>query len=450
MTEKEILDLAKKFLKTEAGKKLAKIGLDGNDLEKAKDDVKEGKAKEELENRLKPYIPVLEEFIVIGRLYDDISNEPIKNAKVTPVLALGRGVRTNEKGEYSIKLKIPILPFNQRALVQPQLVHTKDGFIPATQEVLDRNRIVKQNLKTRGLINIDKAAELASSEARKEVQLQLDRAAQIALSIPEKIIVVRRNQVNKLNNAVLFKLLPLAIGLLLIFGITKISDLKNAICPSPEQLKQAVNRRNKIVRQLNQIFKLVAVNTALAALFLFIAGQLKTVKRAISNLSFPTAVPPGVGVPYSLISRLQDVKDLLDGFVEENKKMNKQLLVSLIFLVAAFLILLLILRAVDDLIFRCSQDQEIELEEINSDLRKLEKQAGESEATSAPNEINGFILEVIEIDKNSVNGFKRKQAVGKNGQGTILVRGEPSFSAGETILINELAFYIRSNDLKAY
>ena len=335
-------------------------------------------------------------------------------------------------------------------MVQPQLVHTKDGFIPATQEVLDRNRIVKQNLKTRGLINIDKAAELASSEARKEVQLQLDRASQIALSIPEKIIVVRRNQVNKLNNAVLFKLLPLAIGLLLIFGITKISDLKNAICPSPEQLKQAVNRRNKIVRQLNQIFKLVAVNTALAALFLFIAGQLKTVKRAISNLSFPTAVPPGVGVPYSLISRLQDVKDLLDGFVEENKKMNKQLLVSLIFLVAAFLILLLILRAVDDLIFRCSQDQEIELEEINSDLRKLEKQAEESEATSAPNEINGFTLEVIEIDKNSVNGFKRKQAVGKNSQGTILVRGEPSFSAGETILINELAFYIRSNDLKAY
>ena len=97
MTEKEILDLAKKFLKTEAGKKLAKIGLDGNDLEKAKDDVKEGKAKEELENRLKPYIPVLEEFIVIGRLYDDISNEPIKNAKVTPVLSLGRGVRSNEK-----------------------------------------------------------------------------------------------------------------------------------------------------------------------------------------------------------------------------------------------------------------------------------------------------------------------------------------------------------------
>ena len=71
-------------------------------------------------------------------------------------------------------------------------------------------------------------------------------------------------------------------------------------------------------------------------------------------------------------------------------------------------------------------------------------------AVAATNQVNGFTIEVQEIDKNEVNGLKRRQAVGKNAQGVILVKGDASFSAEDTILINELAYYIKSNDLKAY
>jgi hypothetical protein len=191
---------------------------------------------------------------------------------------------------------------------------------------------------------------------------------------------------------------------------------------------------------------MVAVNTALAALFTYIAGQLRGVKLQIQNLPLPLGLPPGTP-PYAVISNLEEVKKVLDQFIEDNKKLNKQLLIALIFLVAALIIILLILRALDQLIFECAPDTQ--LEEINQELRDLEKEA-EANAVAPTNQINGFTIEVQTIDQNAVGDLKRRQAVGKNAQGVILVKGDASFSAEDTVLINELAYYIQSNDLKAY
>jgi len=248
----------------------------------------------------------------------------------------------------------------------------------------------------------------------------------------------------------MFSLLPLCIGLLLIFGITSIKDLKKKQCPSPAQLKEATRKRNSIVRRLNQAYRAIAVNTALAALFLYISSQLKGVKITIQNLAFPVSVPPGAGVPYSLISKLEEVKKILAEFIEQNQKLNKALLVALVFLVAGIVITLLILRAVDRLIFECAGEQAVELTPLNEELRKLDEAASKEDAVDKTNKINGFTLEVQNVDQNAVGKYKRRQAVGKNAQGIVMVKGDQSFSADDTVLINELAFYIQSNNLKAY
>ena len=146
--------------------------------------------------------------------------------------------------------------------------------------------------------------------------------------------------------------------------------------------------------------------------------------------------------------KIQRVREILQKLVDENKGLNIQLLVALVFLVAALLLLNLILKALDKLIFRCTDDAQ--LEEINAEFRKLAATQENENATSTPNQVNGFTLEVQQIDQNEINGVKRKQAVGKDSKGVVLVKGEPSFSAGDAVLINELAFYIQSNDLKAY
>ncbi len=447
MLEKELIDLAVQFIKTEAGKKAIGIDLDVNNLKKVIGDSTDELTPEQIEARLKDYFPAIEKYNISGRLFDKTSNKPLAKAKISPVLATGDPVQTDDQGQFTITLGIPILPYNQKALVQTQLLATASNFVPTNLEVLTSERMVKTDIKTKGLINIDKAAKYAADELRQEIQNNIDKAKNIALSIPEKVIVVRRNAIYKMTNTILFKLLPIAIGLLLLFGITKIADLKKAICPTPDQLKQSIQRRNRLVRQLNQIYKMVAINTALAALFTYIATQLRGVKFQIQNLPFPLSVPPGVGVPFSLISNLEEVKKVLDQFIEDNKNLNKQLLIALIFLVAALIIILLILRAIDQLVFECAPGTQ--LEEINQDLRDLEKET-EANAVSPTNQVNGFTIEVQTIDQNAVGDLKRRQAVGKNAQGVVLVKGDASFSAEDTVLINELAYYIQSNDLKAF
>ena len=91
----------------------------------------------------------------------------------------------------------------------------------------------------------------------------------------------------------------------------------------------------------------------------------------------------------------------------------------------------------------------LDMEPFSQELTDLTQEASEEGVVSVSN-INGFTLEVQSIDQSQVGGLTRRQAVGKNPQGVIMIKGDPSFSSNDQILINELAYYIQSNDLKAY
>lgn len=449
MDKQDLLDAALNFIKTEAGKKAIGVDLD---IENLKNIITKATGEkptpEALKKRLKSYIPKIEKFTIEGRLYDKITSEPIEGAKVEPLLALGKKTFTDKNGEFIINIELPVLPFNNKALVESKLVYTKSGYIPQYAELLTQKREVKSDLKAKPLINTKLAADQAVEVVKEEVYSKIAEASKLAASLPEKILLVRRKAIEKFTNAILFKLLPLAIGLMLVFGITKIKDKNKKICPTPSQLKKAVKTRNSIARQINQIYVMVIVNVGLAVLFNYISIQLRGIRMQITALPFPVAVPPGVGVPQSLLSGLQNIKDILKTLADANKKLNIQLIIALIFFIAAMIILSMILKTVDSLIFECAQDQDIELEELNPAIQDLAN--GDNNNIITPNQVAGFTLEVVELDKNSIGKYKRRQAVGKNSQGVILVRGDQSFSNDDSALINELIFYIRSNDLKAY
>ena len=449
MDKQDLLDAALDYIKTEAGKKAIGVDLDIENLKKVTTkETGEKPTPEALKKRLKSYIPKIEKFTIEGRLYDKITSEPIEGAKVEPLLALGKKTFTDKNGEFIINLELPVLPFNNKALVESKLIYTKSGYIPQYAELLTQKREVKSDLKAKPLINTKLAADQAVEVVKEEVYSKIAEASKLAASLPEKILLVRRKAIEKFTNAILFKLLPLAIGLMLIFGITKIKDRNKKICPTPSQLKRAAKTRNSIARQINQIYVMVIVNVGLAVLFNYIAIQLRGIRMQITTMPFPVAVPPGVGVPQSLLSGLQNIKDILKTLADANKKLNIQLIIALIFFIAAMIILSMIIKTVDSLIFECAKDQDIELEELNPAIQDLAN--GDNNDIVTPNQVAGFTLEVVELDKNSIGKYKRRQAVGKNNQGVILVRGDQSFSNDDSALINELIFYIRSNDLKAY
>jgi hypothetical protein len=448
MNKQDLLDAALDYIKTKAGQKAIGVGLDVNQLKTITQSAKSPEAKKVIKDKLKSYIPVIEKFNIEGRLYDKTTSTPIEGAKIEPLLALGKKTFTDKNGEFAINLELPILPFNNKALIESKLIYTKKGYIPEYAELLTQQREVKTDLKAKPLINLKLAAAEAADELKQQIYSKIEDAAKMAASFPEKILLVRRKAVEKFTNAIMFKLLPLGIGLMLIFGITKIKDRNKKICPTPDQLRRAAKKRNSIVKQLNQIYIMVIVNVGLAVLFNYLAMQLRGIRGQISSLSFPVATPPGVGVPQSLLSMLQNIKDILENIADENKKLNIQLIIALIFFIAALIILSMILKTVDSLIFECAQEEDIELEELNSTIQNLANDEDDNIIT--PNQIAGFTLEVVELDKNSIGKYKRRQAVGKNDQGVILVRGDQSFSNNDSALINELIFYIRSNDLKAY
>jgi hypothetical protein len=56
----------------------------------------------------------------------------------------------------------------------------------------------------------------------------------------------------------------------------------------------------------------------------------------------------------------------------------------------------------------------------------------------------------VVVDPNSkVGDLYIRYATATDSSGVVVLKGEPSFSAEPQVLIDELAFYIRNNNLKA-
>ena len=90
--------------------------------------------------------------------------------------------------------------------------------------------------------------------------------------------------------------------------------------------------------------------------------------------------------------------------------------------------------------------------EINAELLVLQAQA--TAQGERPQEfVNGFELSVVADTENSQDygegDLYQRYAVAKDSRGVVVLKGEKSFAAEDQILIDELAFYIRQNDLKA-
>ena len=194
-----------------------------------------------------------------------------------------------------------------------------------------------------------------------------------------------------------------------------------------------------------------------------LANSLRGIRLSIDALPFPFAVgtPPAkdwgglaAAIRYNVVARLQRIDDLLEELEDQNKGLNRQILIALAFLIAGLIVAKLMIKTSDDLVKKCAQDQidsgEITLEELRDEIKQLEDE-NEAEGNVRVRKpfVNGFTLSVAELNKE-VGSLKPRQAIAKNKDGVILLKGEPSFSATEQVLIDELVFYIKSNNLKAF
>jgi len=484
--EKTLLNLGKAFLNTPKGQEIIAKA------EGVKDNVDDFKATKE---QLEKYKPVITTFSTKGRLYSEQTSEPIQGVEVKPLLVLfpmklvtktrkikiddpsgkinritgkpkqikieeeykeyvydkngDKEIKTDENGEYEIRfgtVSIEALP--ELSILEPTVLYKKDQYAPDKQSLITLEGEVPQILPIKKLIDIDKEAERRADQVKDEMNKLAETAALIGLGAVQIAIITIKAQILSFAGVAQNKLFPLAISLMVVFGITKLEkeEQETAVCPNNELLRELIKRRNSIVKQINQMWIVIAANTAIAALFLYLSIQLKGVKSSISAIGFPVATPPGVGVPYSLIAKLEDVKELLKDLVDISEDLKKALLISLIFLVISLIIILRYLKRVDELIENCGGD--IPMEQINAELLAIQANSQEQGNVILTN-VNGFELSVIQEDKFKVGDQYRRRAIAKNSGGITILQGEPSFSAEDQILLDELAFYIIQNNLKA-
>ena len=420
-------------------------------------------------NKFEKYKPIIKVYTTEGRIYDKQTTKPILGVKVEPRFTLypvkyenkswsedkdkPAFTRTDSEGRFKLQFGVPVIPaLNDKILgLKPRIFYLEEeGYVPASQSIIDGNNEVAQELPIFSLLNLEEAAKEAKIVAEKELIKKALIVAGFFVDAADSALNALRNMILGFAGVVQTKLFPLAFQIYVLFGVAKEEQALQgeATCPNNDVLKSIIKKRNSVVRQINNMYAVIIANTALAGVFFYLSLQLQSFKGVISSFAFPLSVPPGVGVPYSLVAALEDIKETLEKLTNVSSDIKKALLISLVFLIISLVIILRYLKTIDQLIEGCSSEGETSMVEISSGLLELQKQ-DEDQGEPIVTNVNGFTMSVEVVDKSNVDEYFRRQAIAKNSQGITILKGEPSFSGTDQILIDELVFYIKQNNLKA-
>ena len=278
---------------------------------------------------------------------------------------------------------------------------------------------------------------------------------------PANIGKLIREQVKIIVN----RLIPVIIGMLAQLGITQINkwlDGQNNLnntdtkCPEDqESIKALIAKRNRLVRQLNNIYKVVDAAVKGLGVFASLISIFKTIYNIFKNLPMPTTIglPPGpqggviTSASYGKVAKYIEKFDKIKEKIDLIEKLTLAVLSALVLLRIYLLKALQLLKILDNKLDQCSRGLNIEQEELDNELTAL-LLAEEEDGNVVVIDVNGFTMGV-KVSKVKVGSLNRRFATASNAQGVVLLKGEPSFSASDQVLIDELVFYIQSNNLKA-
>jgi hypothetical protein len=263
------------------------------------------------------------------------------------------------------------------------------------------------------------------------------------------------NQINTIKST----LIPTVLTLIAGFGLTKATELitKNqskildninnkSSCPSQEKLLSIINKKNKLVKQLNNSLTLINNTTIALGISGGVIEALDISYNVLKKLPIPTSTGiPGVpGLPVNVILAIQDNKDKINTNIDKLKNINISVLAILVLLRQVLLQVIQLLDLLDNLVQKCYPDAD--QEQISAELTALTRQQSNQISPVVIN-VNGFTMGVeTEVTENTL---KRRRAIATNKQNVVMLKGEFSFSSIDQILIDELVFYIQQNNLKA-
>lgn len=381
-------------------------------------------------------------YSIKGVVVNEQSLDPIKGAKVSisPIIF----VFTDTSGNFTIDGNIPesgSLSMTVNAL----------GFQFVEPALYKGDNTLKTDL---GVIQLQPLIPSLAQE--KLSSSQLNRAQIEELSKGNKgadYFAQERlsNQISTIKSTLIPSILTMVAG----FGLTQVSKIKpeqfskyieQANCPTQTELIALINKKNKLVKQLNNTLKIIDTTTKALGVTGGIIEGLNIAFNILKNLPIPTSTGvPGIpGLPTNVVLAIQDNKDKIDKLIGKLRNINTSTLSILVLLRQVLLQALQLLNLLDQLVQKCYPDAE--QERVAIELTALTNTQSQ-QLSPVVIDINGFTMGVeTEVTDKPL---KRRRATATNKQGVAMLKGEWSFSSIDQILIDELVFYIQQNNLKA-
>ena len=359
----------------------------------------------------------------------DILNLPIKSSFIPP-----------------FKLNISAQNYGQKSNLSP---FTLDGKIKSTMGVIT-------------LLSNKLELEQTILEETPLTDPQM-KAIELAKMSPEMAI---QKAMNRVILEAKTRLLPAVLVMIGEFGITNIQSVlgksyedMNATCPidlgesgdSLARLNKLIERKNNLTRALNRMYNAlekIELGVSIADKALVAAEVVVITLQALAAIPSTVATP----IPSAVSNVVEEIKRQIKKFklITGSTLMVLNILIQIIEKILQYLALL------DTLLNGCIQDflddnpdSDLAIQQqVDNDLLEATKKQAEQLSPVVTN-VNGFDMGVITEDGKTEFDLKRRRAVAKNKAGIIMLKGEPSFSSNDQILIDELVFYIKQNDLKA-
>lgn len=367
-------------------------------------------------------------YSIKGTIVNEQSQEPIKGAQVK--LTPGSIVSTDTEGNFTISGDVP-------ASGSLSMTINAVGYQFIEPPLYKGDNTLKSDL---GVLQLQPLVSSLTQDKIKSTQLSKEQIKGISASKKDLSYYAEEklsNQVNTLKNT----LIPSIMTMVAAFGVTKLSDYKpeqlpkllnQSFCPTQAELTNLINRKNKLVKQLNNSLKIIDTTTKTLGIT---GGIIQALEIALKfQVAIAVPVPPAV----------TEIIKVLDKRISQLKSVNAGALSILVILRQVLTQALQLLNLLDKLVEKCypNADQE----RVSLELTALTTQQS-TQLSPVVTNVNGFEMGVE--TENSPNTLKRRRAIARNKQGVVMLQGEWSFSSIDQILIDELVFYIQQNDLKA-
>ena len=381
-------------------------------------------------------------YIIIGQIIDK-NQQPISGATITSTL--GDSTTSTSDGEFNLIGEYPegeIFTIN---------IFAKDF----AQKKINPFSLSKK-FKNQGALGIITLKD-AKADLRQAIDEEIpftDSQMKLMKASKMNVEVAKQQAMNRVIAQIKTVLIPQVLTLIAAFGISKAKDFigkefssMNATCPANlEELNAIIRRKNKLTKALNNIMKFLKTVRVVVAAIAGVVTVLDIVIKVLKPVYFVFPVA-GFGAP-DFSRPIKFIIENIDKIAAKFGVITLSTLLVITILIQELQRVLNYLSLLDTLVEGCAIEGQLPQEQLSSDLLEAtQEQSGQ--LSPVVTNVNGFEMKVISVDNVTVEGLKRRKAIARNKAGVIMLEGEPSFSSNDQILIDELVYYIETNDLKA-